>query len=224
MTLILLKDVSKTYRIGEVLVPALKNVTLEVKKQEFLSIMGPSGSGKTTLMNIIGCLDRSDSGTYLLDGVEIGKLGEETLATIRGKKIGFVFQTFNLLPRVSVVENVMLPLIYIGEDNMKQRALRCLEMVGLKDKANRRPTQLSGGEQQRVAIARAIVTNPSIILADEPTGNLDSKTGREILDVFTHLHKKGHTIIIVTHDRAVAEYARRIVHLQDGYIIRQEIL
>ena len=217
MSVIDAEGVSKTYRLGEVDVEALKEVDLRVDSGDYVALMGPSGSGKSTLMNILGCLDVPTSGRYRIEGREVSSLSDNDLARVRGQRIGFVFQTFNLLSRTSALENVELPLHYQGRPARKT-ALEALAAVGLGPRARHHPSQLSGGERQRVAIARAIVTDPAIILADEPTGNLDSKTGQEIMEIFDGLSRKGATVILVTHDRAIARYARKIVHLKDGRI------
>ncbi len=216
-------DVQKIYKMGSVEVHALRGVSFEIAAGSMVSIMGPSGSGKSTLMNIIGCLDQPTSGTYELDGVDIGKLNDNQLAEIRNKKVGFVFQSFNLLRRTAALANVELPLVYAGASQRRQRALEALARVGLAPRAHHKPNELSGGEQQRVAIARALVTNPNIILADEPTGNLDSKSGAEIMAIFQQLNREqGMTIVLVTHEREIAEYTQRIIHVRDGMIEHNE--
>jgi macrolide transport system ATP-binding/permease protein len=218
-----LKNISKTYRIGDIKVPALKNVSFRIEDGEFMAIMGPSGSGKSTLLNILGCLDVSTSGEYLFDGINVSEFSESQLARIRNEKIGFVFQTFNLLPRLNALSNVELPLIYSGNHNKrKETAVSALRAVNLEDRAHHRPRELSGGQQQRAAIARALVNEPSIILADEPTGNLDSRSGQEIMSILTEFHKKGITIILITHDESVASHAQRIIRLKDGEIVEDE--
>jgi macrolide transport system ATP-binding/permease protein len=218
-----LKNVSKTYKMGDVKVPALKDASLRIEDGDFIAIMGPSGSGKSTLLNILGCLDVPTSGQYLFDGINVGEFSDSQLARIRNEKIGFVFQTFNLLPRLNALSNVELPLIYAGNHNKRKKvAIDALQAVNLEERAHHRPRELSGGQQQRVAIARALANEPSIILADEPTGNLDSKSGAEIMSILTELHKKGITIIMVTHDDSVASYARRIIRLMDGEIVEDQ--
>ncbi|MBI3809200.1 MAG: ABC transporter ATP-binding protein [Nitrospirae bacterium] len=220
MSLIVCRDLVKIYQLGEMEVRALRGVTLTIEGGEFVAIMGASGSGKSTLMNILGCLDVPTSGTYRLEGTDVSTLGGSRLAEIRNRKIGFVFQNFNLIPRTTARENVQLPLFYRGMPASEQRALalRALQRVGLADREHHHPAQLSGGQQQRVAIARALVTNPSIILADEPTGNLDSQASREIMDTLTQLNLEGITIILVTHEADIARYAHRIIMMKDGVI------
>ena len=215
-----IKDLCKVYLVGDERVRALDHATLHIYPHEFVSIIGPSGSGKSTLMNIIGCLDVADAGTYFLDGLPIEAYSENQLAQIRNQKIGFVFQSFNLIPKLSAEENVELPLIYqkVPRAERQKRVLAALERVGLTHRAKHLPTELSGGQQQRVAIARALVTNPSLILADEPTGNLDSKTSKEIMDIFHELHAQGNTIVLITHDNDVAKQASRAIHILDGKI------
>lgn len=213
-----LKDISRVYQMGSEKVYALNKACLHIDPGEFVSIIGPSGSGKSTLMNIIGCLDTADSGTYLLDGIPIQDYSEGALARVRNRKIGFVFQSFNLISKLTAEENVELPLIYQGvpRGERRERVEAALARMELQRRAKHLPTELSGGQQQRVAIARAIVTNPSLILADEPTGNLDSHTSREIMEVFRELHSQGNTIVLITHDNDVARQAERIVHIRDG--------
>lgn len=222
--MIQLQDVRKVYRMGDVEVHALRGVSMNIADGEFLSIMGPSGSGKSTLMNIMGCLDQSSSGTYLLDGRDVSRLNDNQLAEIRNRRIGFVFQTFNLLARTTALQNVELPMIYAGNrSNRREKAMAALDAVGLVERVHHRPNELSGGQQQRVAIARALVNDPAIILADEPTGNLDSKSGAEILEIFRRLHReRGITIVFVTHDPLIAEQTRRIVRIRDGVIISDQ--
>ncbi|HOV23842.1 MAG TPA: ABC transporter ATP-binding protein [Candidatus Marinimicrobia bacterium] len=219
-SLIELKDIVKIYKVGSEEVHALRGVNLSIQPNEYVSIMGPSGSGKSTLMNIIGCLDTPTSGRYELEGVPVHEMDDNQLAEIRNRKIGFVFQTFNLLPRVNALHNVELPLIYSGIPAAKRKILAeaAIEKVSLSDRKNHKPNELSGGQRQRVAIARALVNNPSIILADEPTGNLDSATGEEIMQIFKDLHEAGNTVVIITHEKDIAERAKRIVHIRDGNI------
>ena len=215
-----LKDISRVYQMGSEKVYALNKACLHIEPGEFVSIIGPSGSGKSTLMNIIGCLAPADSGTYLLDGIPIQDYSERALARVRNRKIGFVFQSFNLIPKLTAEENVELPLIYQGvpRGERRERVEAALARMELQRRAKHLPTELSGGQQQRVAIARAIVTNPSLILADEPTGNLDSRTSEEIMEVFRELHSQGNTIVLITHDNDVARQAERIVHIRDGQL------
>jgi len=216
-----LKGITKHYEIGTQTVKALDGIELSIAEHEFLSIMGQSGSGKSTLMNIVGCLDVPTDGSYSFEGTEVSDLDDNELALIRGQKIGFVFQTFNLLPRMSALKNVELPMIYFGYSakERKRRAIKALEEVGLADRMDHNPNELSGGQKQRVAIARALVNEPSIILADEPTGNLDSKTGEEIMDLFLKLQEQGNTFIIVTHEKHISDYTKRVILLKDGKIL-----
>jgi putative ABC transport system ATP-binding protein len=227
-SLIEIRDITKVYRMGgDIEVHALRGVSLQVDAGELLSIMGPSGSGKSTMMNVLGCLDQPTSGEYYLDGVDVKRLNDNALAEIRNRKIGFVFQTFNLLPRTTALQNVELPLVYrgLGGRERRQRVTESLEMVGLGDRIHHRPNELSGGEQQRVAIARALATQPDIILADEPTGNLDSRSGAEIVAIFQRLNREmGITVVFVTHDSDIAAHTRRIVQLLDGKIVADELV
>lgn len=219
-TIIEARDIQKEYRMGTQTVHALRGVSFEIKKNEYVAIMGPSGSGKSTMMNVIGCLDTPSKGDYILNGHDVKKLSDNQLAEVRNREIGFVFQTFNLLPRSSALANVELPLIYAGMSSRerRKRAVEVLEKVGLADRMDHKPNELSGGQRQRVAIARALVNNPSILLADEPTGNLDTKTGKEIMELFEELYKAGNTIILVTHEEDIAEHARRVIRLRDGLL------
>ncbi|MHA8081280.1 ABC transporter ATP-binding protein [Aquirufa regiilacus] len=212
--------ISKRYVMGEEIIDALKDVTISVNKGEYVAFMGPSGSGKSTLMNIVGCLDTPSTGSYILNGQDVSTMSENELAAVRNKEIGFVFQTFNLLPRQSALENVALPLIYAGYSKSERTriAMETLKGVGLDNRALHKPNELSGGQRQRVAVARALVNDPSILLADEPTGNLDTKTSYEIMDLFDQLHKKGNTIVMVTHEDDIAQYAHRIIRLRDGIV------
>ena len=220
-----LNDISKIYLVGDEEVRALDHASMHIDQGEFVSIIGPSGSGKSTLMNIIGCLDIADAGVYMLDGIPIEDYTENELARIRNRKIGFVFQSFNLIQKLTAEENIELPLIYQGvkREERKVRVREAIERVGLEKRAKHLPTELSGGQQQRVAIARAIVTNPSLILADEPTGNLDSKTGDEIMEIFHELHRQGNTIVLITHDDEVAKQASRSIHIRDGKVLEVEL-
>ncbi|KQL38714.1 macrolide ABC transporter ATP-binding protein [Bacillus sp. FJAT-25509] len=218
--IIQIKNMTKMYELGGETVMALQSVSLDIQKGDFISVIGPSGSGKSTFMNMIGCLDRPDSGRYLIDNEDVGQMKSSQLATIRNEKIGFIFQNFNLIPKLTAVENVELPLIYRGMKTAERRevALSALKKVGLVDRANHLPTQLSGGQQQRVAIARALAGSPPILLADEPTGALDSKTSKEILEIMNLLNEQGHTIILITHDLDVAKQASRVVRIHDGQL------
>jgi len=220
MNIIEIKNIKKEYIMGSQLIAALKDVSLSINKGEYVALMGPSGSGKSTLMNILGCLDSPTSGTYRLNNTEVAKMTDDELARVRNKEIGFIFQTFNLLPRLTALENVALPMVYDGMNSKDrtQRAEQVMEMVGLKDRMTHKPNELSGGQRQRVAIARALVNNPSIILADEPTGNLDTKTSYEIMAIIEEISSHGNTVIIVTHEEDIAKHARRILRLRDGLV------
>jgi putative ABC transport system ATP-binding protein len=219
-SIINLENIVKYYQIGSIIVEALRSVTIDIKKNEYVAIMGPSGSGKSTLMNLIGCLDAPTEGKYILNGKEVSRMFDEELSEIRNTEIGFVFQTFNLLPRYSALENIVLPLVYAGKGKQErsEKALKVVEAVGLTDRMHHKPNELSGGQRQRVAIARAMVNNPSIILADEPTGNLDSKTSEDIMALFNEIHQKGNTMILVTHEEDIARHAERIIRLKDGLV------
>jgi putative ABC transport system ATP-binding protein len=221
--MIKIKNITKIYHVGDVETRALDGVSFEIKKGEFVAIMGPSGSGKSTLMHILGALDTPTDGQYLLDGQNVENLNDDELAEIRNKKIGFVFQSYNLLPRITALKNVMLPMMYAGVpiEERETSARKFLKMVGLEDRIEYRSNQLSGGQQQRVAIARALVLDPAIILADEPTGNVATKQAEEIMEIFDKLHKQGHTIVMITHEEDIAEHAKRIIRLKDGRIIKQ---
>lgn len=218
-----LKGITREFAVGQQLVRALRGVDIEVKRNEYAALMGPSGSGKSTLMNVIGCLDTPTAGTYMLNNKDVSRMVDNELAEIRNTEIGFVFQTFNLLPRYSSLENVALPLVYAGWSKKErlERAAEVLEMVGLADRMDHNPNELSGGQRQRVAVARALVNKPSIILADEPTGNLDTKTSHEIMALFNEIHEKGNTVILVTHEEDIAEHARRVIRLRDGEVESQ---
>lgn len=220
-----IKKIKKIYQMGKVKVEALRGVSFFIDKGEFVAIMGPSGSGKSTLMHIIGCLDKPTEGSFIIGGKDVSKLNDDRLAEIRNKRIGFVFQQYNLLSRTSILHNVEIPLIYAGLKSKQRRklAMQALESVGLGDRVKHKPNEISGGEKQRAAIARALVNDPLIILADEPTGNLDTKTGEEIMKIFYKLHQQGNTIIMVTHEAEVARHARRIIHLRDGLIEKDEV-
>lgn len=222
--IIQLKDIRKTYILGSQIINALDGVSLDIQKNDYVALMGPSGSGKSTLMNMLGCLDVPSTGEYWLNGKDVSKLNDDELAHIRNKEIGFVFQTFNLLPRLSALENVILPLIYAGKSTKErnEKGKYVMEIVGLENRMYHKPNELSGGQRQRVAIARALVNNPSIILADEPTGNLDSKTSEEIMNIFGDIQQQGNTVILVTHEEDIAAYAHRVVRLRDGKVERDE--
>ena len=222
MSIIVLKDITKTYHMGDTSVHALNHVSLQIDTGEFVAIIGSSGSGKSTLMNIVGCLDRPTSGSYQLEGKEVATLDESDLAAVRNAKLGFVFQNFNLLPRMSALQNVALPLVYANAPKKErlERAAHHLEKVGLADRMHHRPNELSGGQRQRVAIARALVNDPPILIADEPTGNLDTKSSLEIMDIFTALHQQGRTLIMVTHEPDIAAYALRTVQMRDGQVVQ----
>ena len=226
MSLIRLQNISRVYEMGAETIYALRDVSLEITRGEYVAIMGPSGSGKSTLMNILGCLDSPSSGKYELNGTDVSEMDDNDLAEVRNREIGFVFQTFNLLPRSHALHNVELPLIYasVDPDERRELARQALAAVGLADRMQHRPNEMSGGQRQRVAVARALINKPSILLADEPTGNLDSKTGAEIMALFDELSQKGHTIIVVTHEEDVARHARRIVRIRDGLIAADEIV
>lgn len=215
-----IKEIVKNYQVGSVIVRALRSVSLDIKRNEYVAIMGPSGSGKSTLMNILGCLDTPTKGMYVLNGTDVSKMEDDRLAEIRNKEIGFVFQTFNLLPRYTALENVTLPLIYGGvpRHEREEHAVKTLDLVGLGDRMTHKPNELSGGQRQRVAIARALINNPSIILADEPTGNLDSKTSFDIMGLLDKIHEDGNTVIVVTHEEDIARHAHRIIKLMDGEV------
>jgi putative ABC transport system ATP-binding protein len=226
MSLICLTNIARRYEMGSEIIYALRDVSLSINRGEYVAIMGPSGSGKSTLMNLLGCLDTPSSGDFELNGSKVSEMDDNELAEIRNREIGFVFQSFNLLPRSDALHNVELPLIYAGipSDDRRDKALLALQNVGLGDRVHHRPNEMSGGQRQRVAVARALVNNPSIILADEPTGNLDSKTGEEIMALFESLSEKGNTIIVVTHEEEVARHARRIIRIRDGLIASDEVV
>ncbi len=215
-----LEGIHKNYFLGKQVIEVLKGISLDIHKNEYVALMGPSGSGKSTLMNILGCLDTPTSGTYVLNGKDVSRMSDNDLAEVRNQEIGFVFQQFNLLPRLTAAENVALPLVYagMGKKERMERAMEVLEKVSLSDRSHHRPNEMSGGQNQRVAIARALVNNPSIILADEPTGNLDTKTSYEIMDIFEQIHASGNTVVLVTHEEDIANHARRIIRLRDGVL------
>ncbi len=223
--IIQLNDITRFFHLGDEVIKAVRGITLTINPNEYVALMGASGSGKSTLMNILGCLDTPTSGEYLLDGISVQSLSDDELAEIRNRKIGFIFQTFNLIPRLNTLENVALPLVYAGMDKKTrlEKAAEKLESVGLADRMKHKPNELSGGQRQRVAIARALINNPSLILADEPTGNLDSKTSYEIMDLFQEIHDKGNTIVVVTHEEDIAEHTHRIVRLVDGLVSSDDV-
>lgn len=225
MSIITVNALSKTYTMGSLMVHALKSISLEIEKNEYVALMGPSGSGKSTLMNLLGCLDTPSTGEYILNDINVSTMSDAELAEVRNSQIGFVFQTFNLLPRLSALDNVALPLVYSGMSKKMrtQQALEVLDAVGLGDRVDHKPNELSGGQRQRVAIARALVNNPAIILADEPTGNLDTKTSIEIMTIFEEIHKKGNTVILVTHEPDIADHAHRVIRLRDGLVESDQI-
>jgi len=222
--LIEIQNLSKDYVMGEMVVPALIDINLQIRQNEYVAIMGPSGSGKSTLMNILGCLDTPTSGRYFFNGTDVSVLDDDSLSVMRNKEIGFVFQNFNLLPKLNALQNVEMPLIYAGmkSEDRKRNALEALEKVGLSDRMHHKPSELSGGQRQRVAIARALVTKPGILLADEPTGALDSKTGEEIMVLFRQLHEEGNTVIVITHEQEIANHANRTIHIRDGRVFSDE--
>ena len=223
MSMIHLENIVKVYKIGDVQVNALNYVSLDIEAGQMVSIMGPSGSGKSTMMNMLGCLDRPNAGKYELDGIDVSHMNDDELAAVRNRKIGFVFQSYNLLPRLNALMNVELPLIYSGAGNRRKRAIEAMDAVGISKRAHHRPSEMSGGEQQRVAIARALVNDPPLILADEPTGNLDTRTSQNIMEFLQQLNRKGITIVIVTHEEDIAAYTGRTIYLRDGSIVQEKV-